>query len=171
MAGLAFRAATADDKVAAMQLINAAYMAEAFIKMPFAEERISEETYDACIANASEVTELLLAVDSESGAIQGTAMLNPPEGSAAGHGEGSAAAHLGFVAVDPALQSPPPAGPPDLPRHPTRPTPQGPAHGARLHWRCQGEASRSRSSTRSRNARWPWASPRSSSATSARCNT
>ena len=94
MAGLAFRAATADDKVAAMQLINAAYMAEAFIKMPFAEERISEETYDACIANASEVTELLLAVDSESGAIQGTAMLNPPEGSAAGHGEGSAAAHL-----------------------------------------------------------------------------
>ena len=123
MAGIVFRAATAADKVAAMQLINAAYMAEAFIKMPFAEERISEETYDACIANASEVTELLLAVDSESGAIQGTAMLNPPEGSAAGHGEGSAAAHLGFVAVDPALQSPPPAGPPDLPRHPTRPTP------------------------------------------------
>ena len=51
MAGIAFRAATAADKVAAMQLINAAYMAEAFIKMPFAEERISEETYDACIAN------------------------------------------------------------------------------------------------------------------------
>ena len=123
MAGIAFRAATAADKVAAMQLINAAYMAEAFIKMPFAEERISEETYDACIANASQVTELMLAVDSESGAIQGTAMLNPPEGSAAGAGEGSAAAHLGFVAVDPALQSPPPAGPPDLPRHPTRPTP------------------------------------------------
>ena len=111
MAGIAFRAATAADKVAAMQLINAAYMAEAFIKMPFAEERISEETYDACIANASAVTELMLAVDSESGAIQGTAMLNPPEGSAAGHGEGSAAAHLGFVAVDPALQSPPPDPP------------------------------------------------------------
>jgi GNAT superfamily N-acetyltransferase len=100
---LSFRPATAADKHRAMELINAAYMAEAFIKMEFAEQRISEETFDACVANESGKTELLLAVD-EGGAIVGTAMLNPPEGTAAGHAGTDTAAHLGFAAVDPAKQ-------------------------------------------------------------------
>eukprot|EP01043_Picozoa_sp_COSAG02_P062116 COSAG02_NODE_8492_length_2551_cov_1.455954_4_plen_227_part_00 len=50
---LEFRAATSADRERAMQVINSAYMEEAFIKMPFAEERISAETFDAAIANES----------------------------------------------------------------------------------------------------------------------
>ena len=44
--------------------------------------------------------ELVLAVDT-TGGIVGTALLNPPEGTAAGHGATEDCAHLGFVAVDP----------------------------------------------------------------------
>ena len=101
---LTFRAAAAMDRDRAMEIINAAYMEEAFIKMPFAEQRISTETFDAAIANESGNTEMILAVDAESGAVVGTALLNPPEGTAAGHGATDDCAHLGFVAVDPAQQ-------------------------------------------------------------------
>lgn len=48
-----------------------------------------------------EAQEMVLAVDVASGTILGTALLNPPEGTAAGHGATDDCAHLGFVAVDP----------------------------------------------------------------------
>ena len=44
---------------------------------------------------------MVLAVDVASGVTVGTALLNPPEGTAAGHGATQNCAHLGFVAVDP----------------------------------------------------------------------
>ncbi len=44
---------------------------------------------------------MVLAVDVASGTTVGTALLNPPEGTAAGHGAAENCAHLGFVAVDP----------------------------------------------------------------------
>ena len=97
------RAATAADRDAAVAVINAAYAPQAYIKVPQARQRIRPEAFDSALAATG--TELLLAVDVDTDAVQGTAMLNPP-GSAAG-GDGShvaGTAGLGFVAVDPALQ-------------------------------------------------------------------
>ena len=50
---LAFRAATIADRARAMEIINSAYMEEAYIKMPFAQKRINAQTFDAVIANES----------------------------------------------------------------------------------------------------------------------
>ena len=50
---LTFRTATAADRERTIETINAAYMEEAFVKMPFAEQRISVETFDAAVANES----------------------------------------------------------------------------------------------------------------------
>ena len=50
---LAFRAATIADRARAMEIINSAYVEEAYIKMPFAQKRINAQTFDAVIANES----------------------------------------------------------------------------------------------------------------------
>eukprot|EP01048_Picozoa_sp_COSAG05_P014731 COSAG05_NODE_1695_length_4263_cov_9.673391_4_plen_203_part_00 len=76
------RAATAADREPAMAVINAAYKPTAFVKLEQSQDRIRAATYDEAIANASGVTELLLALEESDApaAVLGAAMLNPPRG-------------------------------------------------------------------------------------------